>query len=65
MAQYTAAEGLKLTVFAGSVPVDAGRRTVIKTGLAWTALALWQAEPLIAEETIMAENKMAAHPPVC
>lgn len=44
------------------VPAEPGRRTLIKTGLAWGALALWHVEPLVAEEITMMEAKKSNAP---
>ena len=38
-------------------PVNAGRRSVVKSGLALSIMALWKIEPLEAQEKNMAENK--------
>jgi 4-carboxymuconolactone decarboxylase len=44
-------------------PVNAGRRSVVTGGLALSIMALWQIEPLEAQEKNMAENKKSGSLP--
>jgi 4-carboxymuconolactone decarboxylase len=44
-------------------PVNAGRRSVAKGGLSLSIMALWQIEPLAAQEKHMAENKKSSSLP--
>ena len=57
MAEHAAADSGMPMILEVRAPAEPDRRTLIKAGLAWTVLALWQAEPLVAEEITMVETK--------
>lgn len=62
MAGYAAADsGMQIEV-KESAPAQSGRRTFIKTGLAWSVLALWQVDALVAEEIKVMETKKGNAP---
>lgn len=63
MTEYATAD-LGVQVVSGEIaPAEPGRRTLIKAALAWSVLALWQAEPLVAEEITMVEKKKTGSAP--
>jgi 4-carboxymuconolactone decarboxylase len=55
--QFALDDPTKQVKSVAGVPVNAGRRSVVKGGLALSIIALWQIEPLEAQEKNMAENK--------
>jgi 4-carboxymuconolactone decarboxylase len=62
MAEYAAADSGMQIEMKESAQAEPCRRTFIKTGLAWSVLALWQVEALVAEEIKMMETKKSNVP---
>jgi 4-carboxymuconolactone decarboxylase len=57
MGLITVSDVVAKTEAVNGAPADFGRRFLIKAGLAASVLALWQTEPLRAQENRMADNK--------
>jgi 4-carboxymuconolactone decarboxylase len=62
MAEYAAADSGMQIAMKERAQAEPCRRTFIKTGLAWSVLALWQVEALVAEEIKMMETKKSNVP---
>ncbi|MGA8440201.1 MAG: carboxymuconolactone decarboxylase family protein [Candidatus Sulfotelmatobacter sp.] len=63
MGQSAFDDPTKQVISVTGAPVNAGRRSVVKGGLTLSMVALWQIEPLEAQEKNMAEHKKSASLP--
>jgi hypothetical protein len=56
MGQLTSHEAVNLVERFNGAPINIVRRSLIKSGIAVSILALWHSEPLGAKEAKMSEN---------